>query len=161
MLESVKILYRNWRGETAVREIIPGAPARAFWFGSTGWHPESQFFVTATDAEKQASRDFALAGILAWGEQAIAERATALAEARAEGRRQGLEEAARVADELVKERTVLAQRFRAESDPKPTAAAVMDGIADGARLTASYIRVAAELATAPAETQKPETGESE
>jgi len=97
---AVAILYRNWRGEVAVRQIVPGAAARAFWFGSTEWHPEPQWLVTATDVEKNASRDFALSGILAWGAEAIAAREATLTEAvaaaRAEGVREGLERALEV-----------------------------------------------------------------
>lgn len=52
----VTLTYRNWRGEVAERTIIP----RRVWFGSTDWHPEPQWLLTAWDAEKGADRDFAL-----------------------------------------------------------------------------------------------------
>lgn len=53
-----KLVYTNWRGETAQREIRP----TALWFGSTEWHPEPQWFVRATDLDRGATRDFALSG---------------------------------------------------------------------------------------------------
>lgn len=54
--QPVTVTYTNWRGETAQRTIIP----RRVWFGSTDWHPEPQWLLTALDVEKQADRDFAL-----------------------------------------------------------------------------------------------------
>lgn len=48
--------YTNWRGECGVRHAIP----RKVWFGSTEWHPEPQWLLTAFDVEKKAERDFAL-----------------------------------------------------------------------------------------------------
>ena len=54
--EPVTLTYTNWRGETAERTIIP----RRVWWGSTEWHPEPQWLLTAIDVEKQAERDFAL-----------------------------------------------------------------------------------------------------
>jgi predicted DNA-binding transcriptional regulator YafY len=64
----VEILYTNWRGETAVRRIVP-----ARWLvGSSEWHPESQWLMRAWDVEKGAWREFAMSGILAWGAEAVA-----------------------------------------------------------------------------------------
>jgi hypothetical protein len=54
--DAVTLTYTNWRGETAVRSIIP----RGVWYGSTEWHPEPQWLLRALDVEKQAERDFAL-----------------------------------------------------------------------------------------------------
>lgn len=54
--------YRNYRGEVAERTAIP----KRLWWGSTEWHPEPQWFVTAFDLEKQAARDFA------WKDMALA-----------------------------------------------------------------------------------------
>ncbi|WP_345820179.1 hypothetical protein ABC766_29685 [Methylobacterium fujisawaense] len=64
----VPILYVNWRGETSVRRIVPGPT----WFGSTEWHPEPQWLMTADEPDTGKRRDFALAGIKAWGEEAVA-----------------------------------------------------------------------------------------
>lgn len=52
----VTITYRNYRGETAERRIIP----RKIWFGSTEWHPERQWMMDAIDVEKNAVRSFAM-----------------------------------------------------------------------------------------------------
>lgn len=59
--EAVEIGYTNWRGEYAVRKIVP----RSLWHGSTEWHPEPQWLITAHDVEKDAERDFALSGFAA------------------------------------------------------------------------------------------------
>lgn len=52
----ITLIYTNWRGETAERTIIP----QCIWFGSTEWHPEPQWLLTAIDMEKNAERDFPL-----------------------------------------------------------------------------------------------------
>ncbi|WP_444668326.1 hypothetical protein [Cereibacter changlensis] len=52
----VTLTYTNWRGQTAERTIIP----IRVWWGSTTWHPEPQWLLTAVDAEKGLERDFAL-----------------------------------------------------------------------------------------------------
>lgn len=54
--EPVRLIYTNWRGETSERIIKP----MYVWFGSTEWHPEPQWLLTAFDLEKNADRDFAL-----------------------------------------------------------------------------------------------------
>lgn len=48
--------YTNYRGETAVRRIIP----KSVRYGSTEWHPEPQWLLLAWDDDKQADREFAL-----------------------------------------------------------------------------------------------------
>lgn len=60
--ETVRIIYTNWRGETAERTIQP----IKIWFGSTQWHPEKQWLLTAYDVDKKAERDFALKDIQKW-----------------------------------------------------------------------------------------------
>lgn len=57
-LTAVAVVYTNWRGETAEREIRP----KRMWFGSTEWHPEPQWLITAVDVQKGVERDFALSG---------------------------------------------------------------------------------------------------
>ena len=52
----VTLTYTNWKGETAQRTIIP----RRVWWGSTEWHPEPQWLLTAFDVDKGSERDFAL-----------------------------------------------------------------------------------------------------
>jgi hypothetical protein len=56
------IVYTNWRNETSERHIIP----LRVWFGSTKWHKEGQWLLTALDVDKQAERDFALKDIQKW-----------------------------------------------------------------------------------------------
>ncbi len=82
--DAVQILYTNWRGETALRKIVPWtASGRApFRFGSTDWHPEPQWLLSAIDVEKDQCRDFALSGIRAWGAEAVAAAPAARGEAR-------------------------------------------------------------------------------
>jgi predicted DNA-binding transcriptional regulator YafY len=58
----VQILYTNYRGETAVRTILP----IKIWFGATDWHPEAQWLLDAIDFEKGAKRSFALKDIKSW-----------------------------------------------------------------------------------------------
>lgn len=64
----VTIRYTNYRGETAIRTIIPDK----IWFGSSQWHPEPQWLMDAFDVEKDAHRTFALKDIHAWLAQAPA-----------------------------------------------------------------------------------------
>lgn len=52
----IKMVYRNWKGEVGERTIIP----RRVWFGSTEWHPEMCWLLTAYDVDKDDMRDFAL-----------------------------------------------------------------------------------------------------
>lgn len=58
----VNILYTNYKGETALRKIIP----ERIWFGSTEWHPEDQWLLDAHDLEKDALRNFAMKDIQQW-----------------------------------------------------------------------------------------------
>lgn len=54
--EPTTLTYRNYRGEVSERTITP----KHVWFGSTEWHPEPQWLLTAFDHDKGADRDFAL-----------------------------------------------------------------------------------------------------
>ena len=58
--ERLTIKYKNWRGEVTTRHILP----EKIWFGSTEWHKEKQWFLYATDIDKNQMRDFALRDIL-------------------------------------------------------------------------------------------------
>jgi len=60
--KTVRILYTNYRGETALRTIVP----EKMLFGGTEWHPEPQWLLEAYDVEKGASRSFAMKDIRAW-----------------------------------------------------------------------------------------------
>lgn len=48
--------YKNWRGEFAIRRVIP----KKIWFGESEWHEGNQWFLQAFDIEKSEIRDFAL-----------------------------------------------------------------------------------------------------
>jgi len=55
--QPITMTYRNWCGETGERTILP----RKLWFGSTEWHPEPGWLLTAWDCDKEAERVFSLA----------------------------------------------------------------------------------------------------
>lgn len=55
MANTLTFTYRNHRGETAERTVVPGR----MWYGSTHWHPQPQWFLRAWDTDKSADRDFA------------------------------------------------------------------------------------------------------
>jgi len=59
--EPALILYKNHRGETAWRRIIP----HEIQFKETPWHPP-QWILQAMDLDKQEARSFAVANILEW-----------------------------------------------------------------------------------------------
>lgn len=56
----LKFKYKNWEGETAVREVKP----IKIWLGESKWHKGKQWFLKAKDVSKDAERDFALRDIL-------------------------------------------------------------------------------------------------
>jgi predicted DNA-binding transcriptional regulator YafY len=60
--KKVVIDYTNWKGERRERTITPGV----FFWGSTNFHPELQWLMTAVDEEKREQRTFALSGIHNW-----------------------------------------------------------------------------------------------
>lgn len=60
---TVRIDYVNWRGERAVRTIVP----RRLYFGEVDWHDGAQWLLDAWDVEKAAIRSFAVADIQQWG----------------------------------------------------------------------------------------------
>lgn len=60
--KQVKILYTNWKGETAYRNIIP----KTIEFKSTQWHKEEQWILNGFDIDKQADRGFAIKDIKEW-----------------------------------------------------------------------------------------------
>lgn len=53
--------YTNWKGNKGIRKIS-GDPV--FWYGSTKYHTDDQWFIRAYDIEKKAIRDFAVLDIL-------------------------------------------------------------------------------------------------
>lgn len=60
--KAIRILYTNYRGETALRSVVP----QHLVFGSTEWHPEPQWLMEALDVEKGQSRTFAMKDVRAW-----------------------------------------------------------------------------------------------
>lgn len=54
--KAIRVMYTNWRGETAERHIIP----LRMYFGSTDWHPDKQWLIYAHDIDKGETRIFAL-----------------------------------------------------------------------------------------------------
>ena len=60
--KNVKILYKNWKGKTSYRNIIP----KSIEFKSTEWHNEEQWILNAWDIDKKAERGFALKDIKSW-----------------------------------------------------------------------------------------------
>lgn len=58
----IEILYRNHRGEIAIRRILP----IEITFTSTEWHPIEQWLLKAYDLDREAERRFALQSIQAW-----------------------------------------------------------------------------------------------
>lgn len=72
---AVRIVYTNYRGETAQRTVIPDN----FWFGETEWHRGSQWFMDAYDIDRHAIRSFALADVKSWSPASDAARASIIA----------------------------------------------------------------------------------
>lgn len=60
--KNVTIVYTNYKGVTATREILP----LEILFGHTDWHPEDQWLLRAFDIAKQAERTFAVKDIKSW-----------------------------------------------------------------------------------------------
>jgi hypothetical protein len=54
---TMKMIYRNYRGEVSERTIAPNRIV----YGTTDWHPEPGWLLEAVDVEKKATREFALA----------------------------------------------------------------------------------------------------
>lgn len=54
--QMLTVEYRNYRGETSIRRIVPDR----IWFGSTDWHPEAQWLLDGFDVDKDAYRSFAI-----------------------------------------------------------------------------------------------------
>ena len=61
-VQEVTIVYTNWKGETAIRRIIP----RQISFTSNEWHPTPQWLLEAYDLDKKDIRHFALKDIRVW-----------------------------------------------------------------------------------------------
>lgn len=66
--EPLRMLYRNYKGEVRVREVVPQGP---IYWGSNEWHKEPQWLMRVNDVtdprnagEGHRIRDFAISGIL-------------------------------------------------------------------------------------------------
>lgn len=59
---AARVLYRNHRGETAVRTIVP----LAVRWGNSEWHPEPQWLLDCHDRDRGVDRSFAVRGIITW-----------------------------------------------------------------------------------------------
>lgn len=93
--------YTNYRGETSDRIAYP----RRVWWGSTDWHPEPQWLLTAWDVEKDAERDFAISDMSS---------AQALSDAHSAGMREGMEKAAQAMNAVEDDDESLANAIHAE-----------------------------------------------
>lgn len=62
-LKHLLVDYTNHRGERAIRQIMP----IRLYFGSTQWHPQEQWMLEVYDHDKDAVRDYAIAGVHQWG----------------------------------------------------------------------------------------------
>lgn len=60
--QKIRICYTNYKGETAIREIIP----IKIWYGSTDWHPEEGWLMDAYDINKKSERSFSIKDIKGW-----------------------------------------------------------------------------------------------
>lgn len=58
-VKPVEFVYRNWRDVVSRRHVVP----IRIWFGTTGFHPDQQWFLRAYDLEKAEYRDFAFSDI--------------------------------------------------------------------------------------------------
>lgn len=58
----VQCLYKNWKGVTAIRRLIP----ESIRFGRSPFHTEDQWLLLATDVDKGEKREFAMKDISDW-----------------------------------------------------------------------------------------------
>ena len=58
----VTFTYKNWKGNISERKVIP----EKIYFGSTEFHKEEQWLLSAYDCDKADYRDFAMQDISNW-----------------------------------------------------------------------------------------------
>jgi hypothetical protein len=63
-MNSIKIVYKNWKNIVSTRNIIPICT----WFGKSKYHLEEQWFIKAFDIDKNEERDFAMRDIERWND---------------------------------------------------------------------------------------------
>ncbi len=56
---NLRFMYRNYRGEIAERRVV----ARRVRFGTSSYYPTPQMLLVADDIERNATREFAVAGM--------------------------------------------------------------------------------------------------
>ena len=61
-MDTVSIVYTNWKNVTATRTIRP----IEIWYGSTEYHTSEQWLLRALDIEKNEERNFAMQDIKSW-----------------------------------------------------------------------------------------------
>lgn len=59
---AVKVKYKNYRGEVAIRSIVP---LELYW-GQTEYHPHDQWLLKVYDVKKNAERTYAFKDIQAF-----------------------------------------------------------------------------------------------
>lgn len=57
-----RFVYRNCKGEVSERTVVPGSVR----FGSTEYHPATQWLMDTWDCDRKAVRTFAMRDILRW-----------------------------------------------------------------------------------------------
>ena len=57
---TIKVKYKNWKGEVGIRTIIP----QTIYYGSTDFHKENQWLMDVFDVDKDALRTYALMDII-------------------------------------------------------------------------------------------------
>lgn len=60
LLPEMVFFYKNYKGKSAYRKVLNPR----VWFGTTIYHPDPQWFLTAYDTEKDDIRDFAIKDII-------------------------------------------------------------------------------------------------
>jgi len=60
MKKSLKFEYRNWKGRSSLRCVLP---TKIYW-GSTEYHKQEQWLMEAYDLDKKALRTFAVTDII-------------------------------------------------------------------------------------------------
>lgn len=60
-----RVVYRNWRGETALRTVR----VRALYVGSTQYHRHRQLLMRVYDYDRRAERVYAARDVTVWGER--------------------------------------------------------------------------------------------
>jgi len=57
---SIKVKYKNWKGEIGIRNIVP----LFMHYGRTNYHKEDQWLLSAWDIDKDAERTYAMMDII-------------------------------------------------------------------------------------------------